>query len=263
VVSLQPVLELLRQDPSTEGVALGGTANFCHLGFSVARLLDVGPPHLNDSIDSMINFRVVTRRTMLSCCGSVRTARRELALIVRPENAPLDRLISELCARKPFEVQGGALTCPHFNAEHADAVMEKFIPCMPTLCVEVDRTKSVSLGLIFVDDPIGEFSEALSLPAKVFENGELANFVFAGVLLYNQDPEFATVGYSTVIRSNDGSLWWHRCTGIGHPVTGHLVESPWGASSTMAIAKEVSWLNLRTEELSGEVFRFCLQMVVG
>jgi len=263
VVSLEPVLELLRQDPLMEDVAPGETADFFHLGLSVARSLEVGSPHLNDIIDTMIDFKVVTRITMLSCCGGVRTARSELALTLRPENAPLDRLISELCTRKRFEVQGGALTCPHCNAENVDAVTETFIPCRPTLCIEVERAKFVPPGIIFVDDPIGEFSEALSLPAKVFENGELANFVFAGVLLYNQDPEFATVGYSTVIRSNDGSLWWHRCTGIGHPVTGHLVESPWGASSTMAIAKEVSWLNLRTEELSGEVFRFCLQMVVG
>jgi len=262
VVSLEPVLEILRQDPSMEDDAFGETADFLHLGLSVARSLDVGSPH---TIDSMIDFRVVTRRTLMSCCGSVRTGRRDAALIVRPENTPLDRLISELCARQPFELLGlaDALLCPLCNAERAGAVVEKFIARRPTLCVQVERAKFVPPSLIFVDDPIGEFSEALSLPAKVFENGELANFVFAGVLLYNQDPEFATVGYSTVIRSNDGSLWWHRCTGIGHPVTGHLVESPWGASSTMAIAKEVSWLNLRTEELSGEVFRFCLQMVVG
>jgi len=240
-----------------EDDALGETADFLHLGLSVARSLDVGSPHLTDTMDSMIDFRVVTRRTMMSCCGSVRTGRRDAALIVRPENTPLDRLISELCARQPFELLGlaGALLCPLCNAERAGAVVKKFIAHRPTLCVQVERAKFVPPSLIFVDDPIGEFSETLSLPANVFENGELADFVFAGVLLYNQDPDFAAVGYSTVVRLDDGSLWWHRWTGIGHPVTGHLADSPWGGSSIRAMAKEVSWFDLRTDEMRGKVFR--------
>jgi len=264
VVSLEPVLELLRQAPSIEGVAPRGTADFLHLGLGVARSLDLGSPHLNDTVDSMIDFKVVTRRTMLSCCGSVMTRRRDANLTFLPTNAPLDRLISELCARKPFQVHGGAFTCPHCNAEDAVAVTEKLIPCRPTLCIQVTRAKLVPTQeasglcqsrLICVDDPIGEFSEKLSLPANVFENGELADFVFAGLLLFNQDPGFAAVGYSTVTRSEDGSLWWHRWAGIGHPVTGHLVESQWGGSSARAMAKEVSWLDLQTDEMRGKVFR--------
>jgi len=257
VVSLEPVLEVFRRDPSMEGVEPGESAEFLQLELNVAGSLDVGPPHLNDTVSSMIYFFLVTRRSMSSCCGAMSTSRRDWPLDFRPENVPLDRLISELCARKPLEVQGGALTCPHCTAENAVVVVEKFIPCRPTLCVGVERAKYVPLGLRSLrgDDPIGEFSETLSLPAKVCENGELADFVFAGVLLYNQDPEFAAVGYSTVIRSDDGSLWWHRWTGTGHPVTGHLVDSSWGGCCTRAMAKEVSWFDLRTEEMRSKVVR--------
>jgi len=255
VVSLEPVLELLRQDRRMEGVAPGEVADFLNLGVSVARSFEVGPPVFNETLENMISCMVTTRTTMMSCCGGVRTGRHTWSLRVHPQNVPLDCLISKVCVRQPLDVEGGVITCPHCNVEDANADMEELIPCTPILCIEVERTKMVPGDLIYVDDPIGEFSETLSLPAFAFENGELANFVFSGALLYNQDPVSAAIGYSTVIVSDDGSLWWHRWTGIGRPVTGRLVDSFWGGSSTRAIAKEVTWFDLQSEEMRSKVFR--------
>lgn len=247
MVSLNGFLELLRRLPpirgesaAVRGIGPAEGGSLLELGQDILQQLGLTPKDFHH-----LSLRSSTHS--LACCGHVESTDVNIFNVLI-KNEPLEVLLRDHCVRRREDhhvrtlmVEDGTMTtlpdiCSECGANRPGHFFETVLPDAPVLSIHFERHPRFE----YYKGPVGPFPELLSLPAEIFEHHEAQSFSLMAILLYNPENPALSAPFSTVIRAG-GSWWWHRWVAIGHPVTGHLVDTTWGGLNARSAAIELSW----------------------